>query len=279
MPFITTSSLQVTRLIAGILLLLPSLLFAHNNPEFISKTVSSIQIELIDFGSSERANSAEFIITSPKETIRIVWKVNSENKDKILFSVKQGDKVIAKDIQDGSETDPNLINGDMLVITDVKGAEAAFKLDILARVIVDKKKKKSADTSVGKRVYKKANCMGCHKWHGAGGGGYGGAALSLRTTQLSASFIKYTVRCGRPETGMPYHGRKSYKADDVSCYDVTGEEMAKDKPPRARSFLSERDLDAVVKYVVSEIKGSGEPNFDQCIDFWGEKSRQCNSFK
>ena len=25
-------------------------------------------------------------------------------------------------------------------------------------------------------TYKKGNCMGCHKWHGDGGPGYGGAA-------------------------------------------------------------------------------------------------------
>ena len=37
----------------------------------------------------------------------------------------------------------------------------------------------------GKRIYEKANCIGCHKWHGEGGGGYGGAALSLRRTELA----------------------------------------------------------------------------------------------
>ena len=34
----------------------------------------------------------------------------------------------------------------------------------------------------GLSTYKKGNCMGCHKWHGDGGPGYGGAALSLRET-------------------------------------------------------------------------------------------------
>ena len=27
----------------------------------------------------------------------------------------------------------------------------------------------------GLSTYKKGNCMGCHKWHGDGGPGYGGA--------------------------------------------------------------------------------------------------------
>ena len=42
----------------------------------------------------------------------------------------------------------------------------------------------SDPTNAGKAVFSKANCMGCHKWHGNGGGGYGGDALSLRKTEL-----------------------------------------------------------------------------------------------
>ena len=36
------------------------------------------------------------------------------------------------------------------------------------------------NVETGQAIYKRANCVGCHKWHGDGGGGYGGAALSLR---------------------------------------------------------------------------------------------------
>ena len=62
----------------------------------------------------------------------------------------------------------------------------------------------------GQAIYKRANCVGCHKWHGDGGGGYGGAALSLRKTELEKPQIMETVRCGRPGTGMPYFSRNSY---------------------------------------------------------------------
>jgi mono/diheme cytochrome c family protein len=55
------------------------------------------------------------------------------------------------------------------------------------------------DTSEGKRLFKE-DCAGCHKWHGNGGGGYGGAALSLRQTQLTREQIIETVTCGRPGT-------------------------------------------------------------------------------
>ena len=57
----------------------------------------------------------------------------------------------------------------------------------------------SADpTDAGKAVFKRANCFGCHKWHGNGGGGYGGDALSLRKTELTREQIMETVEGGRP---------------------------------------------------------------------------------
>src|ERR1700747_2504515 len=56
-------------------------------------------------------------------------------------------------------------------------------------------------TDPGKAVFKRANCMGCHKWHGNGGGGYGGDALSLRKTELARDQIIETISCGRPATG------------------------------------------------------------------------------
>ena len=44
-------------------------------------------------------------------------------------------------------------------------------------------------SSDGKQVFQRANCVGCHKWHGGGGGSYGGAALSLRTSELTREQI------------------------------------------------------------------------------------------
>jgi mono/diheme cytochrome c family protein len=42
-----------------------------------------------------------------------------------------------------------------------------------------------AENDEGVRVFKSANCVGCHKWTGSGGGGYGGAAANLRQTALT----------------------------------------------------------------------------------------------
>src|SRR5437763_10001605 len=62
----------------------------------------------------------------------------------------------------------------------------------------------SDPTDAGKAVFKRANCFGCHKWHGNGGGGYGGDALSLRKTELNREQIMETVFCGRPGSGLHF---------------------------------------------------------------------------
>src|SRR5689334_25029811 len=86
-------------------------------------------------------------------------------------------------------------------------------------------------TNAGKAVFKRANCMGCHKWHGNGGGGYGGDALSLRKTQLTREQIIETVRCGRPGTGMPFFERGAY--DTSKCYDMNRQQAGDQMPQEA----------------------------------------------
>lgn len=140
-------------------------------------------------------------------------------------------------------------------------------------------KEQAIDTQAGKAVYKKANCIGCHKWHGDGGGGYGGLALSLRKTQLDRAGLALLIRCGRPGTRMPYHNRKAYRGDDRNCYDSTKAELGDALPPRAHYFLREQDVDAVISYVVNHIQGKGSPNYADCATFWGGEARQCRSMQ
>jgi mono/diheme cytochrome c family protein len=136
----------------------------------------------------------------------------------------------------------------------------------------------ATDLELGKRVYKKANCIGCHKWHGGGGGGYGGAALSLRATELDREQLLEVVRCGRPGTHMPYHDRNAYKTD--SCYGgMTKADLGEDFPSQAAIFLREPEIEAVVDYVQSHLQGKGEPTKADCIGFWGEGERQCQGMK
>jgi mono/diheme cytochrome c family protein len=132
-------------------------------------------------------------------------------------------------------------------------------------------------TDSGKAVYKRANCFGCHKWHGNGGGGYGGDALSLRRTELTRDQIIETVSCGRPGTGMPYFVRGAYET--IKCHEMTRQDVGDRIPPEGGTFLRLPDIEAVADYVLAHIKGRGEPTYDECISFFGNTSRVCDIYK
>ena len=131
----------------------------------------------------------------------------------------------------------------------------------------------------GKRVYQKANCVGCHKWHGGGGGGYGGDALSLRATALDKEQIIETVTCGRPGTGMPYFKRGAYDGGEHPCYGLGRQDLGKSMPVEANVFLRPNEVAAAADYVLADIKGRGEPNYAECVAFFGNGSRVCNIYK
>jgi hypothetical protein len=132
----------------------------------------------------------------------------------------------------------------------------------------------------GQAIYKRANCVGCHKWHGDGGGGYGGAALSLRKTELEKPQIMETVKCGRPGTGMPYFSRDSYPADGApQCYGLNSKDLEIMHVAQAGVFLRQEEIEAVADYVLSSIKGKGDPNLADCVAFFGEGSKACGVFK
>lgn len=132
---------------------------------------------------------------------------------------------------------------------------------------------------VGKEIFKtKATCQFCHKWDATGDQGYGGNALSLRATQLTREQMREVVKCGRPGTNMPYHDSFAYT--DKRCYGMTRETAGKDMPPGANNeYLSPRDIDAVVRYVFARAVGRGAPTYEECADFWGRETRQCDSLK
>src|SRR5215510_10232441 len=117
----------------------------------------------------------------------------------------------------------------------------------------------------GKEIFKsKAVCQYCHKWDASGDQGYGGNALSLRATHLTPEQLTEVVKCGRPGTGMPYHDRFAYT--DKRCYGHTREEMGTDMPPAGNDFLSQREVDAVVKHLFARAVGHGPATYEYCFD-------------
>ena len=130
----------------------------------------------------------------------------------------------------------------------------------------------------GKDIFKvKANCQFCHKWDASGDQGYGGNALSLRKTKLTPAQLTETVKCGRPGTGMPFHDQFAYT--DKRCYGVTRADLGDDIPPEPNSFLNSHEIDAVVKYLFAKDVGRGDSTYDDCVDFWGKDTRECEPMK
>jgi mono/diheme cytochrome c family protein len=129
----------------------------------------------------------------------------------------------------------------------------------------------------GKEIYKnKGNCQFCHKWDASGDTGYGGIALSLRKSALTPEQFAEVVKCGRPMTGMPFHDQFAYT--DKRCFGMSREDLGKDMPPIGES-LQAREINAVVKYLFAKAVGRGVSTYEECIDFWGKETRQCEPMK
>ena len=127
----------------------------------------------------------------------------------------------------------------------------------------------------GLNVYKKGNCMGCHSWHGKGGGH--GAAVSLRNTELTLNEIINVIKCGRPGTGMPYFLRKAYKEE--KCYDTTFEDYDETyRPVSSQKFLSSKQIEAVSIFV-SEVLQNKKLDKNYCEYFYEKGSKACINLK
>ena len=133
----------------------------------------------------------------------------------------------------------------------------------------------SQSPDYGLKVFKKANCSSCHQWHGDGGGSYGGAAASIRETGLDKEYLQKIVECGRPGTNMPYFSKQAYKDDrcfGLTFSDFEGEEN--NRPLPARKMLNDRQIKALINFIVDDIKGKPITK-DYCIRFFGKPSRIC----
>ena len=128
----------------------------------------------------------------------------------------------------------------------------------------------------GLNVYKRGNCMGCHSWHGKGGGGYG-AGVSLRNSSLTLNEIVNVIKCGRPGTGMPYFLRKAYKEE--KCYDTTFEDYdGSYRPVSSKKFLSSKQIQAVSIFVM-EVLQNKKLDKNYCEFFYEKGSKVCLNLK
>ena len=130
----------------------------------------------------------------------------------------------------------------------------------------------------GKHLYRE-HCAGCHKWDGSGGGGYGGAAASLRAAHLNRKQMISIVSCGIPGSGMPYHLRDAYTKAHP-CYGATSRKaLGKNAPVGPNQFLHPSEISQIVNYVVTTVEGRGKTTFAECQAFFGTHTRACDNYR
>ena len=159
------------------------------------------------------------------------------------------------------------------------GLALTVALAVLMPVAVAAQSAEEARTiEFGKEIFKtKARCQFCHKWDGTGDQGYGGNALSLRKTELTREQLSEVVKCGRLATEMPLHDKFAYT--DKRCFGVTREQAGGDTPPDPIQFLQPSEINAVVAYIFAKVVGKGASTYEECADFWGKDTQQCEPFK
>jgi hypothetical protein len=50
-------------------------------------------------------------------------------------------------------------------------------------------------------------------------------------------------------------------------------------PPEAASFLRPRQIEAVADYLMVHMNGEGDPTCADCVAFFGEGSKACETYK
>ena len=127
----------------------------------------------------------------------------------------------------------------------------------------------------GLLIYKKANCSSCHFWHANGGNSHGGAAPSLRNTELSSEELYYVIKCGRLGTNMPYFGRSNKKKFCKNSNNIEGNNSLISL--RGHKLLYDEEILLLTNFIRDEIKNKPITK-RYCIEFFGKKTNNCKEF-
>lgn len=133
---------------------------------------------------------------------------------------------------------------------------------------------------IGRQVWvQKANCRSCHGIMGNGDHEDPRAPIGadLRQTTLNAEQLVEVIKCGRPDTPMPYFDRKAYT--DTRCYESTAEQLGDATPPPGTPALSARDIQSLTAFILADLAGHGEPTREDCQALWGAAATSCEKYQ
>lgn len=137
-----------------------------------------------------------------------------------------------------------------------------------------------AEFAAGRQVFRAvANCGTCHGWaaHGLKDDQTAPDGPNLHDTKLDRDQLIEVVKCGRPGALMPAFDRLAYT--DRRCYDMTAAQIGGDRPPPPPAYLSQRDIEAVVDFLLGTVVGK-PVSYDWCVGFLaGAPTNACEQFK
>ena len=152
----------------------------------------------------------------------------------------------------------------LLVVAGVGSARAADPEDIAA----------------GAEIFRqKADCQICHGWAGDGrkmDSQVPDGAI-LRETALDRANVILTIKCGRPQTGMPAFDKFAYS--DGRCglkqADLKAAGITLPDPP---ATLTAREIENVADFLFAKVVGQRPMDHARCIAFWGKDVDACGEF-
>lgn len=157
-------------------------------------------------------------------------------------------------------------------------APALLGVFLAASAVAQDYRPDPALAALGENIWKtQAECRNCHgsMANGVGDMPQDPQGPNLRRTILTPEQLAEVVKCGRIGSDMPHFDRRAYTDD--RCYGVTAADLG-DRVPPTGSPLSQRQIDAVVAFLVTKFVGQPDPTYQECVAFWGEDASGCAKY-
>ena len=167
----------------------------------------------------------------------------------------------------------NILDQEAAAAEEAAAGEAVMEADDAAAVDLE-------SIARGLTLYRdRLKCSMCHAWNGKVARVEGEPlAADLTVTTLNYDQLIETIACGRLDSGMPNHLRRSY-TDAEPCFGLTFNDFPAEMRPR--NPIGQTDAQGVIdvtNYVQAVLQGK-EMTFDNCVLYYEREAPQCERFR
>jgi hypothetical protein len=168
-------------------------------------------------------------------------------------------------------------------ITRLRGTLPAMLLALLLVAAPDARAQAPdpTDVAAGASLFrKKADCQVCHGWAGDGRkmDSQVPDGANLRETKLDRATLIMTIKCGRPQTGMPAFDKFAYS--DGRCFGLKQSDLKASgiRLPDPPATLTAREIETVADFLFAKVIGQGPMDHAKCVAYWGADVEACAEF-